>query len=211
VSHIPRQVAELSTSQFLSGELSSLGTVPTPSVNTHTHTHGHACIHKGVVVGERADPIHRCACRSHTHTCQYVNLHTWSGLSSLKTEMMINREKCCQRSRSSSLVHGPSSPLSPCRFPTLSRALSLDLSLVARPLSLARAHTHRHAHTHTHTHTPGIHWRTIPGEFTTWRERPRLIYLSSCVERGYMSYEENGIGHTHAHSYTYRSHTHTYT
>ena len=136
-------------------------------------------------MGERADPIHCCAYRSHTHTCQHVNLHTWSGLSSLKTEMMINREKCCHRSRASSLVHGPSSPLSPYRFPTLSRALSIDLSLVARPLSLARAHIHRHAHTHTHTHTPGvffvdsIHWRTIPGDFTTWGERPRLIFLSS--------------------------------
>ena len=131
-------------------------TLSPPRRSPHTHTHRHACIHKGVVVGERADPIHCCAYRSHTHTCQHVNLHTWSGLSSLKTEMMINREKCCQRSRSSSLVHGPSSPLSPYRFPTLSRALSIDLSLVARPLSLARAHIHRHAHTHTHTHTRGL-------------------------------------------------------
>jgi hypothetical protein len=155
VSHIPRQVAELSTSHLLTGEFSSVGTVPTPSVNTHTHTHGHACVHKGVVVGERADPIHCCACRSHTHTCQHVNLHTWSGLSSLKTEMMINRDKCCQRSRASSLVHGPSSPLSPYRFPTLSLELSLSTSLSSQDpsLSLARTHTDTQTHTHTHTHT----------------------------------------------------------
>ena len=94
---------------------------------------------------------------------------------------------------------------------SLSSSLSRPLSRRKTPLSRSRAHTQTRTRTHTHTHTPGIHWRTIPGEFTTWRERPRLIYLSSCVERGYMSYEENGIGHTHAHSYTYRSHTHTYT
>ena len=111
------------------------------------------------------------------------------------------------------LREGMSSPLSPYQFLTLSRALSLDLSLVARPLSLALAR----ARAHTHTHTPGfyyvdtVHWRTFPEEFRMWRERPRRICLSSCEERGYMSYEENGIGHTHAHTYTCRSHTHTYT
>ena len=97
-----------------------------------------------------------------------------------------------------------------------------------RPLSISHTQTHaracmfkmmcvKHLENDTHTHTPGfyyvdtVHLRTFPEEFIRWRERPRLICLSSCEERGYMSYEENGIGHTHAHTYTYRSHDHTYT
>ena len=105
-------------------------------------------------MGERADPIHRCACRSHTHTCQHVNLHTWSGLSSLKTEMMINREKCCQPSRARSYTGRH--PLSlPIGF-HLSLELSLWTSLSSQDpsLSLARTYTDTHTHTHTHTH-PG--------------------------------------------------------
>jgi len=123
---------------------------PPVSHHGHGHGHGHACTHKRVVVGQRVDPIHRCACGSHTHMPVCKPTHTWSGLSSLKTEMMINRGKCCQRSRASSLVHGLSSPLSPYQFLTLCRALSRPLSRRKTPLSRSRAHTQTRTHTHTH-------------------------------------------------------------